>query len=85
MDPLLLILSVVLAGLVIRLSIWRHKTQARSKEQPPPYGSPQPVGRSATPAAPIADELLKLHALKTSGALTEREFAEAKAKLLNGR
>jgi hypothetical protein len=86
MDPILLIIMIVVVAVIaIRPVVARHTARLQSEAQLTPYGSPQPVSHSTTPAVPIADELIKLHALKTSGALTEREFAEAKARLLNGR
>jgi hypothetical protein len=42
-----------------------------------------PVGdNTATPAASVADELMKLAQLRDSGVLSEDEFAAQKAKLL---
>jgi hypothetical protein len=47
----------------------------------PQAGTP-PFGAPAAPAESVADQLTKLANLKDSGALTDAEFAEMKAKLL---
>ena len=45
-----------------------------------PYGTTQ--GVAVSPGSNLADELVKLKRLKDQGALTDDEFAKAKAKLL---
>ncbi|NQX28556.1 SHOCT domain-containing protein [Microbacteriaceae bacterium VKM Ac-2854] len=41
-------------------------------------------GVGANPDAPLQDRLAELEALKASGTITEREYAQARASALNG-
>jgi TM2 domain-containing membrane protein YozV len=57
---------------------------------PPAYGQPVPVqqygagpSRRGQPAPDLATQLKKLHELRVTGLLTEEEFAQQKAKLLD--
>ena len=50
----------------------------------PEESEPTPQTQATTPASNIAEQLAQLAALKNAGALTEEEFAKAKARLLNG-
>jgi hypothetical protein len=55
------------------------------QQQPPPYQqpAPPPAPAPAAPAAPsMLDQLNQLSTLHQQGALTDEEFAAAKAKLL---
>ena len=52
-------------------------------QQPPPQQYQQPPPQQAAPAGPsMLDQLNQLTELHTQGALTDAEFAAAKAKLL---
>ena len=56
--------------------------QAAYQQPQPAYAAPAPA--PAPEASALADELERLAALRGQGALTEEEFATAKAKLLGG-
>jgi hypothetical protein len=59
--------------------------QQQQYQQPPPqqYQQPPPPPPQAAPAGPsMLDQLNQLTELHTQGALTDEEFAAAKAKLL---
>ena len=63
--------------------------QQQHYEQPPQYAQPQYVPQQAAPPGPEAassanlERLKELAALKDQGILTEAEFQEQKARLLN--
>jgi len=57
--------------------------QQQQYQQPPPQQYQQPPPQQAAPAGPsMLDQLNQLTELHTQGALTDAEFAAAKAKLL---
>jgi putative oligomerization/nucleic acid binding protein len=57
--------------------------QQQQYQQPPPQQYQQPPPQQAAPAGPsMLDQLNQLTELHTQGALTDEEFAAAKAKLL---
>ena len=59
----------------------RHYDQAPADDQAP-AGDGQDQAQYAPPPADPADEIEHLAQLHTSGALTDEEFAAAKAKIL---
>ena len=50
----------------------------------PVYAAPAPAPAAAPAGDDLASQLQQLAALKDQGILTDEEFADAKAKLLNG-
>jgi hypothetical protein len=57
--------------------------QQQQYQQPPPQQYQQPPPQQAAPAGPsMLDQLNQLTELHTQGALSDAEFAAAKAKLL---
>jgi hypothetical protein len=60
-----------------------EQQQQPQYQQPPPQQYQQPPPQQAAPAGPsMLDQLNQLTELHTQGALTDAEFAAAKAKLL---
>ena len=69
-------------ALVAGAVIAHHETKKYGQQQQEPaYDSPDQA-QYAPPAADPADEIEHLAQLHTSGALTDEEFAAAKAKVL---
>ena len=67
-----------------RIANLEQQQSAAQYQQPPPY-QPQQQPAPASAAAPsMLDQLNQLSALHEKGALTDDEFAAAKAKLLAG-
>ena len=60
----------------------RPTTQAPADDQAPPADDGQEQAQYAPPPADPADEIEHLAQLHSSGALTDEEFAAAKAKVL---
>lgn len=54
-----------------------------AQQPPPPAPAPPPAASAPDPDDALADRLAKLAQLHASGALTDAEFAAAKAKLLD--
>lgn len=78
-----LFLGWTLIGWVVAL-VWASSNETPTRVVVAPSPTPAPVPAPA-PVAPlsVADELEKLVRLRDSGALTEAEFAEQKARVLN--
>jgi hypothetical protein len=64
----------------------QHLFALAAQGNPPrPEATPAAGGAATVPAAPtVAEQLTQLNVLRLSGALTEEEFAQQKAKLLEG-
>jgi hypothetical protein len=60
----------------------RHRAGSSEEEQQAPAEDQQDQAQPAPPPADPADELEHLAQLHTSGALSDEEFASAKAKVL---
>ena len=61
----------------------QQQYQQQQYQQPPPQQYQQPPPQQAAPAGPsMLDQLNQLTDLHTQGALSDEEFAAAKAKLL---
>jgi len=61
----------------------QQQYQQQQYQQPPPQQYQQPPPQQAAPAGPsMLDQLNQLTELHTQGALSDEEFAAAKAKLL---
>jgi hypothetical protein len=61
----------------------QQQYQQQQYQQPPPQQYQQPPPQQAAPAGPsMLDQLNQLTELHQQGALTDEEFAAAKAKLL---
>jgi len=71
----------LVAGAVAGGAIAHHRAKQEQADQAPAYDT-QDQGQYAPPPADPADELEHLAQLHTSGALTDEEFATAKAKVL---
>lgn len=85
--PVMRLAGAAALGTVAYQSGKRHEEQAQVNDQaqaPPPqqYAAPAPAPAPAAPAGDTTAELERLASLHTSGALTDDEFAAAKAKLL---
>ena len=63
-----------------RISALENQQYAQ-QAQPPPASAP---GDASGASSPVLDQLAKLTALHDKGALTDDEFAAAKAKILGG-
>ena len=67
---------------------WAAQDQQQADQQQAAEEEQTPPAEPAAPAAPTQDDMLnqlqKLGELKTSGVLTEEEFAAQKAKILAG-
>ena len=68
---------------------WQQQEYDQQAQQQPAYQQSAPPAPAApAPAAPaqddLSDQLARLADLKAQGALTDEEFAAAKARLLNG-
>ncbi len=68
----------LVAGAVAGGAIAHHRNKNSAAQEP----VDDPQGQYAPPPATSADELEHLAQLHTSGALTDEEFASAKAKVL---
>ncbi len=81
--PVMRMAGAAALGTVAYQSGKRHE-QSQANEQAPPqqYAEPAPAPAPAAPAGDTTAELERLASLHTSGALTDDEFAAAKAKLL---
>ena len=69
----------LLVGAAAGAAVAHHR--ARRDDEPQPEYSDEPV-QSAPPPANPADEIEHLAQLHASGALTDEEFASAKAKVI---
>jgi HAMP domain-containing protein len=69
----------LIAGAVAGGAIAHHRNKQQYADQDPAEGS---QAQYAPPPADPADEIEHLAQLHTSGALTDEEFASAKAKVL---
>jgi hypothetical protein len=58
------------------------QNQAAQQEAPPPPPPPAPTAPAAAPADPTVEKINQLAQLHASGALTDEEFAAAKAQAL---
>jgi hypothetical protein len=69
-----------------RISALEQQQQAPGYGQPPPpgYGQPPPADPGPAAGPSIADQLNQLVELHNQGALTDEEFAAAKARVLGG-
>jgi Short C-terminal domain len=56
--------------------------QAQAPPPPPPAAPPQPAAPASAPADPVVEKINQLAQLHASGALTDEEFAAAKARAL---
>jgi len=83
--------TAVIAGTATAVAggVRNHQQQKAEQAQAAPAAAPAPPPPPAAPAAPAATpendvtgDLQKLVEMKTSGLLTDDEFAAAKAKLL---
>ena len=78
--------TAVIAGTATAVSGGvRNRQEQKAQAQAAPAAAPAPPPAPAPAAAPESDitgELQKLVEMKTSGLLTDDEFAAAKAKLL---
>jgi hypothetical protein len=74
-------LAWCLSGILLWIATfpWYLIQRGRYLAQPTVPLTPSPVQR---PAVSVADELAKLHDLKTSGAITEGDYERAKSRLL---
>ena len=68
----------LVAGAVAGGAIAHHRNKKYADQEP----VEDPQGQYAPPPATSADEIEHLAQLHTSGALTDEEFASAKAKVL---
>jgi hypothetical protein len=77
-------------GRVQRRQQQRWAAQEQAAAPPPPPQAPAPQAPPPAPAVPAAEggdrlmQLMKLGELKTAGVLTEAEFEQEKARILNG-
>ena len=67
-----------------RLSALEQQQASGYGQQPPGYGQPPPAEPEPAAGSSIADQLNQLVELHKQGALTDEEFATAKASVLGG-